>query len=307
MQAGVPGADRAQPAEEDRPRLDRLPGQVEVPLAVVVGVKTLDVEAADRARDRAARATGAEPVDHGGAEGPHRQTALHVQPRRVEHHPGQVGLPLVGPQRDDEAAGGVRADDHVVVPVTLDDPLPGSVEVGEVLVQVSDVVGGLVRADRPAVLAQVEGVEVVAAVGPPLGVRGLEEVVGEAVHVEHGPAGGLPARRTTSVATTGPSSSGGRPIVSARYGAPRTSGTSSSKAPVVMDEVLRAAADPQCQLGLVRGHQPGPARSQPVREGLLGVDRPHQQRQPCGAGRTGRRRAGASQWCATTTLARDCR
>ena len=57
-----------------------------------------------------------------------------------------------------------------------------------VLVEVLGEVRGLVRAQRPAVLAQVEGVEGVAALGPPVGGAGLEEVVAEPVDVQHRPA-----------------------------------------------------------------------------------------------------------------------
>ena len=55
--------------------------------------------------------------------------------------------PLVGPQRQGQAAGGVRGGHHVVVAVAADDPLPGGVEVGEVLREVGDVVG---RSGAPA-------------------------------------------------------------------------------------------------------------------------------------------------------------
>ena len=112
--------------------------------------------------------------------------ALEVEPGRVHHRARQLGgAPVVGPEPDLEAAGGVRRDDDLGVPVALGDPLPGLVDLGVVVAQVGDVVGGLVRTQRAAVLAQVERVEVVAALGPPLGVPGLEEVVGEAVHVQH--------------------------------------------------------------------------------------------------------------------------
>ena len=49
-------------------------------------------------------------------------------------------------------------------------------------------------AQGAAVLAQVERVEVVAARHPVVGGRGLEEVVGEAVHVQHRPAARTPRR-----------------------------------------------------------------------------------------------------------------
>ncbi len=101
--------------------------------------------------------------------------------------PGQGQAPLVDPERDGQATGGVGARDDVVVAVAFGDPPPRRVELGEVVAEVGDVVRRLVRTERAAVLPQVEGVEVVAAVGPPLGVAGLEEVVRESVHVQHGP------------------------------------------------------------------------------------------------------------------------
>ena len=99
----------------------------------------------------------------------------------------QLGVAaLVRPQRHGEAPGRVGGDDDLAVPVALGDPPPGQVDLGEVLVEVGDVVGGLVLAQRPAVLAEVDGVERVAAIGPPPGVLAVEEVVGETVHVEDG-------------------------------------------------------------------------------------------------------------------------
>jgi hypothetical protein len=50
----------------------------------------------------------------------------------------------VGPQTDDEAPGRVRGDDDVVVPVAGDDPVPGLLDLVEVLLEVADVVGRLV-------------------------------------------------------------------------------------------------------------------------------------------------------------------
>ena len=195
LQLGVAASDGAQPAEGHRERVDRLPVGVERPLAVVVGVQAATVVAADGARDQPGRLPGADLLDDRRAQTLHQAAALHVEPGGVQHHAREGGLSLVGPQRHDQAAGGVGADHDVVVTVALGDPLEGGVEVGEVGAQVGDVVGRLVRPDRTTVLAQVDRVEVVAALGPPLGVVGLEEVVAEAVHVEDGATGGL--RRTS--------------------------------------------------------------------------------------------------------------
>ena len=85
----------------DRQRLDRLPGEVEVPLALVVAVQAARVEAADLARDLAHRLPGAELVEHAAAAGERIHGSLQVEPRRVQHHAGELRrLPLVGPQRD---------------------------------------------------------------------------------------------------------------------------------------------------------------------------------------------------------------
>src|SRR4029079_7165843 len=115
--------------------------------------------------------------------GPPPGFAVEVEPRCVQRHAGSGRPPRVGPEGHDQPAGRVPAEDDLPVPTA--DPLPGAIELGEVVVQSGDVVRVLVGRDRAAVLPQVEGVEVVAAPGPPLGVRRLEEVVGEAVHVQH--------------------------------------------------------------------------------------------------------------------------
>ena len=110
-----------------------------------------------------------------------------------------------GPQRRDQPAGGVPADHDPVVAVRSRMTRDRRVELGVVLREVAAEVRRLVRKQRPAVLAQVERVEVVAERGEELGRRRLEEVVAEAVHVQHG-ARARPGRRPgswTSVATTG--------------------------------------------------------------------------------------------------------
>ncbi len=197
VQLGVAAPDRAQPAGVHRSGVHRLPGQVVVPLAAVGAVDGHGVEAVDPSGDRLLRPPGAQSLDrHPGGRAAQPRRALHVEPRGVEHHPGHLGgAALVGPQGEGQAAGRVSGRDHLGVPVTPGDAPPGEVELGEVLAEVADVVGGLVVAQRPAVLAQVDGVERVAALGPPLGVLGVEEVVGEAVHVQHRAAGGPAGRQ----------------------------------------------------------------------------------------------------------------
>src|SRR4051794_2516560 len=51
MQGGLTASDGGQPPGVRRPRLDRLPGQVEVPLALVVAVQGAGVEPGDGPRD----------------------------------------------------------------------------------------------------------------------------------------------------------------------------------------------------------------------------------------------------------------
>ena len=196
MQPGVAVADRPQPAGVHRPRLHRLPGQVEVPLALVVAVQAAGVEAGHVAPELTHRLPDAQPLHRHRAGGAHQGVAVHVEPGGVEHQPRQLGGPaVVGPQRQGQATGRVRGGDDVVVTVADGDPVPGGVQVGEVLGQVGHVVGRLVLAQGAAVLAQVDRVEVVAAGVPPLGELGLEEVVGEPVDVEHRLAGRRRPRR----------------------------------------------------------------------------------------------------------------
>jgi hypothetical protein len=184
-------ADGAEPAGVDPEGLQGLPVQVEVPLAVVVAVQRAPVETVDLPLDLLQRPPPAELLEHDRADGAQQDAALQVQPRGVEDQPGQLrGTPAVEPQRQGQAAGGVRRGDDVVVVVAGGDETPGGVQLLVVRGEVGDVVGGLPRQQRPAVLAQVEGVEVVAALEPPRGVLDLEEVVGEPVHVQHGAAGG---------------------------------------------------------------------------------------------------------------------
>ena len=194
VQPGVALPDRAQPAGVDGERLDRLPQQVEVPLAVVVAVQAARVEPGDVALDLALRLAEPELLEDRRAHDAHHRAALQVEPGGVHHRADQLGgASVVGPQPDDQPAGRVGRDHDLGVPVALGDPLPRRVDLGVVVAQVGDVVGGLVGAQGAAVLAQVERVEVVAALGPPVGVPGLEEVVGEAVQVQHR-LGGRPGR-----------------------------------------------------------------------------------------------------------------
>jgi hypothetical protein len=103
----------------------------------------------------------------------------------------QVGATVVRPQRRHEAACRVAVDEQAVVPVLVADDPHRLVQFRVVLGEVGAEVRRLVRLDAAAVLAQVERVEVDAPRGEEVGQVGLEEVVDEAVDVQHGGAGRL--------------------------------------------------------------------------------------------------------------------
>ena len=88
-----------------------------------------------------------------------------------------------------QPAGGVAVDEQAVVAVLLPDDPDRLVEFVVVLGEVAAEVRRLVRLQAAAVLAQVQGVEVDAPRHEEVGQVGLEEVVDEAVDVEHGGAG----------------------------------------------------------------------------------------------------------------------
>ena len=76
---------------------------------LVVAVQGLGVDAVDRAGDQPARLPGADLVErHPGGGVAQPRGALHVEPRGVEHQPGQLGrAAVVEPQRQGQPAGGV--------------------------------------------------------------------------------------------------------------------------------------------------------------------------------------------------------
>src|SRR5699024_5121816 len=111
---------------------------------------------------------------------------VQVQPRAVQHQRVHGTRVPVEVERGDQPAGGV-GEQHDLVVVVLPDGGQGAPEVLVVGGQVGHPAGGPARADGAAVVAQVDGVEVVALGRPAPGVLGLEEVVGEPVHVQHRP------------------------------------------------------------------------------------------------------------------------
>jgi hypothetical protein len=97
----------AKPAGVHRPRPQRLPGQVEVPLALVLAVQAAGVEAGHPARYLQAGSAGTDPVQHRHRQLPGDDVSVHVEPGRVQHDAGDVEGAVGGPQRDREAAGRV--------------------------------------------------------------------------------------------------------------------------------------------------------------------------------------------------------
>ena len=112
--------------------------------------------------------------------------AAQVQPRAVEHERVDEALAAarVGPQGGDQPAHRVAQQDDLVV-LGADDP-DRRVDLLRVRAQVGDVVGRAAVADGPAVVAQVERVDVVPVGAEGVGELRVEEVVDETVHVEEG-------------------------------------------------------------------------------------------------------------------------
>ena len=182
-------AHGAQPARPDGEARDRLEGQVEVPLAVVVGVDGLAI-GPEGARDDGVRRQPPDARAREVGQDPPRAGPVEVEPRRVEHEPADGGgrgraAQGVEPQRRDEPAGGVREDHELVVAVGLHGR-HGGVELLEVLLEVGDVVRQLAGAQRTPAAAEVERVEVTAARHDVVGEVVLEEVVRVAVDVQDG-------------------------------------------------------------------------------------------------------------------------
>ena len=113
--ARLAGADRPDPACVDRPGRDRLPVEVEVPLADVVAVQAARIDTGHLARDLPHRVERADPVDDRECHQPGEGVAVHVDPRRVQEDAGDRVAAVVQPQRHGEPAGGVGGEHQVVV------------------------------------------------------------------------------------------------------------------------------------------------------------------------------------------------
>ena len=180
--------DGREPADAQEERRVALEIVVEHPLSVLIGPDRApvmaDVDGGQRGR-RGHRADGAE---HRLRRRPEDGIALQLEPGRVEHHGGEGAGPLAGVQAADQSPRRMPHEHDPVV--TLGAELrDGEVEFDEVVGQVRDVAGELLRAQGPAVAAQVEGVEVVAEALDLVGQVRLEEVVVPAVDVEQRGAG----------------------------------------------------------------------------------------------------------------------
>jgi len=136
--------------------------------------------------DDGARGDVRERLDRGGADRAVERVLVEVEPGAVEDERVEDAGACVGPHRADEAAGRVAEDDQVPVVLLCGDDVHRLVDLGGVLDEVPHEVGGLALAQGASVLAQVEGVEVPAALGEGGGEVGVEEVVDEAVQVEDG-------------------------------------------------------------------------------------------------------------------------
>ena len=90
----------------------------------------------------------------------------------------------------------MAVEQQAVVAVVLADDAHRLVDLVVVLAQVDAVVRRVVRLQAASVFTQVDGVEVEATLGEEVGQMGLEEVVDEAVDVQHGRAGRLVAPAT---------------------------------------------------------------------------------------------------------------
>jgi len=190
VEPGVPAAHCVEPAEGHREPGQRLQAEVKVPFPGAADVQGQPVHA----RRPLELPVGERPAQYaqGLGEGPALDgRALQVEPRAVQHQGGDgrdppLGSPAVQPQRDDEAAGGVRGDDHGPAGMGAGDDRERPLKLFVVQGEVRHVVRGLARPSCPAAFAQVQTVERQAVPGKGIGQLGLEEIVGEAVHVEHG-------------------------------------------------------------------------------------------------------------------------
>jgi hypothetical protein len=195
VQPGMPAPDRIEPAERHRTACKRLQVQVEVPFAGAADVQRrpvhprLRLKLAQRPRLR----EQAQRLGHGPAQ--HR-LALKVEPRTVQHKARDgrdppSRSPAVEPQRSDQAARGVGNEEYGQFGMSLGDDGERALKLIVAEREIRHVMRRLAPAPRPARLAQVEGVERQPPFGEEVGQCRLEEVIGEAVHVQDGPTHGL--------------------------------------------------------------------------------------------------------------------
>jgi hypothetical protein len=217
VQPGVPAADGVEPAERHREPVQRLPGKIEFPFPGAADVQGLPVHAR-RSLELPVGECPAQYAQGLGERSPLDLRALQVEPRAVQHQAGDgrdppARAPAVQPQRDDQAAGRVGGDDHGQAGMGIGDDRQRPLELLVVQGEIRHVMRGLARPPGPAALAQVETVERQAVAGEGIGQLGLEEIVGEAVHVEHS------APRDLAVSRLAPHQHGGDRAFAVRVGA----------------------------------------------------------------------------------------
>ena len=193
VQVTLPGADGVDETEGDGEATHGLDGEIKAPLAVGAVVDALAVGFRELLWHRRFRSDGGHrPDQQRGGQGAQIGLALQVEPRTVEEQArdarvavGRTGAQPVEPQRGDEAAGGVcRHHDRHLGAHLVGDQIERQAEFFVVVAQIRGVVRGVLLAERPAALAQIDRVERDAAVGEEIGERLMEEVVGESVDVE---------------------------------------------------------------------------------------------------------------------------
>ena len=173
---------------------DRLPFLNEIPMPARAAMDALVVETRPEGRDDREWSGPGHGHDRPCGQRPHGPTGGLLEQRAVEHqrlHRAPFATdrrPIVQPQRSNQATGGMGIHDQPVVTVRGDQRESG-VQFRVVIGDIGHPVRRLVRAQRTTVLPQVDGVEVLAAGGVEFRQFGVEEVVGEAVHVQHGPRG----------------------------------------------------------------------------------------------------------------------
>ncbi len=151
-------------------------------------MQAVHVVRVERGRQDPGRRDAGDRLQRRGAEGAHGGGGRHGQERAVEEQPVDQAPtgPAAGPQGGDQPTGGVPVDQQPAMAVLLADDPHRLVQFLVVGGEVADEVRRVVRAQRAAVLAQVDRVEGEAGGHVVVGEVGLEPVVVVTVDVEDG-------------------------------------------------------------------------------------------------------------------------